>query len=125
MKTKCLLGWNTAKFPALLVGAALATIGLLASAGPSFAVTDLTFSLVDQPGQNDHFLFNTVRPLRVLSRFVRIAGYQVPSFEQSTDNGVFLGGVGPNLLGSTWHFTPAGSGSDANTFNDGTVSSGA
>jgi hypothetical protein len=123
MNTKCLLGWRTAKFPALLVGPALATVGLLASAGPSFAVTDLTFSLVDQPGQSDtseSLAFVATGSFEIL----RIAGYQVPSFEQSTGNGVFLGGIGPNLLGSTWHFTPAGSGSLANQFNDGTSVNG-
>jgi len=50
---------------------------------------------------------------------ISIAGYQVPAFEQTRQNGVFLNGVGPNLLGSSWVFTPAPSGSDANTFNDG------
>ncbi len=119
MKTKCLLGWRTAKFPALLVGPALATVGLLASAGPSFAVTDLTFSLVDQPGQSDTS-YSIPFVATGSSEILRIAGYQVPSFEQTTNNGVFLGGIGPNLLGSTWHFTPAGSGSDTNTFSDGT-----
>ena len=50
---------------------------------------------------------------------ISIAGYQVPSFEQTRQNGVFLNGVGPNLLGSSWVFTPAPSGSLAFTFNDG------
>ena len=90
MKTKCLLGWRTAKFPALLVGPALATVGLLASAGPSFAVTNLTFSLVDQPGQT-----NTTYSIPFIAtgsfEILRIAGYQVPAFEETTNNGVFLG----------------------------------
>ena len=51
---------------------------------------------------------------------ISIAGYQNPDFETSTDNGVFLNGSGSNLLGSTWTFTAAATGSLANTFSDGT-----
>src|SRR5208282_5131618 len=35
-------------------------------------------------------------------------------------NGVFLGGAGSNLLGHTWAFTPAASGSDTAQYSDGT-----
>lgn len=54
------------------------------------------------------------------STVVSIAGYQVPGLETSADNGVFLGGAGPNLLGPVWTFTPAASGSYSPTYNDGT-----
>jgi len=52
---------------------------------------------------------------------ISIAGYQVPSFERVTQNGVFLNGGGPNLLGSSWIFHAAASGSDTSTFNDGSA----
>lgn len=49
---------------------------------------------------------------------VTFEGYQVPSFEDVEDISLTTGG-GPNLLGPTWTFTPAPSGSDTSIFNDG------
>jgi len=53
------------------------------------------------------------------STTLSIAGYQVPDYENATQNGVFLNGGGANLLGQTWGFTAAASGSDASQFSDG------
>lgn len=52
------------------------------------------------------------------STTVTFEGYQLPSFEDVDDISLTTGG-GPNLLGPTWNFTPAPSGSDTSTFNDG------
>ena len=54
------------------------------------------------------------------STTIFIGGYQVPAFEDVADNGVFLGGAGPNLLVGTWEFAPGVSGSDSATYYDGT-----
>jgi hypothetical protein len=51
---------------------------------------------------------------------ISIAGYQSPYYETSSDNGVFLNGVGANLLGQNWKFTPATSDSYAIQYDDGT-----
>jgi hypothetical protein len=86
--------------------------------GASAAQADTILNLIDAPAQTNvpfSLPFIASSPATMIS----IAGYQVPSFEQSTQNGVFLNGIGPNLLGSSWVFTPAPSGSLANTFNDG------
>ena len=48
-----------------------------------------------------------------------VQGYNVPSFDQFTDNVVSTGG-GPNLLGQTWAFVPAAFGSDTEQYDDGT-----
>jgi hypothetical protein len=50
-------------------------------------------------------------------------GYQVPGFTHFINNDVTTGG-GPNLLGQTWVFTAAPSGSDTSQFNDGTSVNG-
>jgi hypothetical protein len=86
--------------------------------GASAAQADTILNLIDAPAQTNvpfSLPFIASSPATMIS----IAGYQVPSFEQSTQNGVFLNGIGPNLLGSSWVFTPAPSGSLANTINDG------
>lgn len=54
------------------------------------------------------------------STTVSIEGYESPYQEESTDNGLFLGGAGPNLLGQTWAFTPAAADSYAIQYSDGT-----
>jgi hypothetical protein len=48
-----------------------------------------------------------------------VGGYQVPNYEQATDNVVSGGGVA-QLLGGAWSFTPAGCGSLSEQYNDGT-----
>ena len=47
-------------------------------------------------------------------------GYQLPGFDQFTDNSVTLTAGGPNLLQQVWGFIPAPSGSDTSQYNDGT-----
>jgi len=88
--------------------------------GASAAQADTLLNLIDAPGQtNTPFsLPFTVSSLAAAVELT-IAGYQVPSFEQTTQIGLFLNGIGPNLLGSNWDFEPAPSGSNATTFNDG------
>ncbi len=54
------------------------------------------------------------------STSISIGGYQVPGDALLTHIGVFLDNTGPNLLGSSWVFTPAAQGSDSVTFGDGT-----
>ncbi len=51
---------------------------------------------------------------------ISIGGYQPPQSEQVSSIGLFLNGAGTNLLGSTWVFTPAASGSNALPYDDGT-----
>jgi hypothetical protein len=76
-------------------------------------------NLIDAPAQtNTPFALSFTASSSTTT--VSIEGYQVPSFERTTQNGLFLNGAGPNLLGSTWNFTPAPSGSDTSTFSDGT-----
>jgi hypothetical protein len=99
-------------------GLAAAVIGLMAGAAGQ-AKADVLLDLEDPPGQiNTVFSFS----LTALgsSTTVTFAGYQPPFNESVTHIGLFLGGAGPNLLGSTWSFTPAPSRSSSGTFNDGT-----
>ncbi len=51
-------------------------------------------------------------------------GYQLPGFNQFTDNSVTLTGGGLNLLGQIWGFTPAAFGSDTDQYDDGTSVNG-
>ena len=51
---------------------------------------------------------------------LNIAGYNLPSFVDVSNNAVMARGDATNLLGATWSFTPAAIGSDAYTYNDGT-----
>jgi PEP-CTERM motif len=100
------------------VGFVVSVLGLLIGAmGQARAGTLL--NLIDPPAQSDtpYVLSFTASSS---STTISIGGYQVPAFEQVTNNGLFLDGTGPNLLGGTWAFTPAASGSDSSTFYDGT-----
>jgi hypothetical protein len=57
------------------------------------------------------------------STTVSFAGYQTVASEEVSTIGLFLGiTTTPNLLGSSWDFTPAASGSNAFTFVDPTSS---
>ena len=79
----------------------------------------ILLNLIDPPAQsNTPFVLSFTASDS--STTVSIGGYQVPEYEQVTDNGLFLDATGPNLLGGTWAFTPAASGSDSSTFSDGT-----
>jgi PEP-CTERM motif-containing protein len=91
-------------------------LSVLAFASPAYSAALL--NLTNPAAQTDTpfaLSFDAIGSATTIS----IAGYQVPSFESVTQNGVFLNGGGPNLLGSSWIFTPAASGSDTSTFNDG------
>ena len=102
----------------------VAVIGpMMGAAMPARAVTLLD---LDSPP-----LFGTVNPYSLpftakgSSTTVSIAGFDLPGGEQTTNNGLFLGGAGPNLLGNTWLHTQTCTGGppcsvDLNTFNDGT-----
>ncbi len=99
------------------LGLVVAVFGLMFGAtGPVRA--GILLDLIDAAGQTDtpYALSFTASDSTTT---ISIAGYQIPAEETSTDNGLFLGGAGPNLLGSTWVFTPAASGSLAFTINDG------
>jgi hypothetical protein len=97
----------------LLSAASLAAVALMMGTWVPARATTL-LNLIDPPGQSDtpYALPFTASSS---STTISIAGYQVPSYEQTSFNGLFLGGTGPNLLGGTWTFIPAASGSLANT----------
>jgi hypothetical protein len=88
--------------------------------GASAAQADTVLNLID-PAAEATVPFSLPFVATGPATMISIAGYQVPGFQQTTQIGVFLiaPNGGPNLLGSTWVFTPAPSGSDASTFNDG------
>jgi hypothetical protein len=50
---------------------------------------------------------------------ITFAGYDIPATIIAADISLAATGGGPNLLGSTWTFTPAPSGSDAGQSKDG------
>jgi hypothetical protein len=76
-------------------------------------------NLVDAPAQsNTPFALSFTASSSTTT--ISIEGYQVPSFEQTTHNGLFFNDAGPNLLGGTWTFTAAPSGSDTSQYSDGT-----
>ena len=102
----------------LLSAASLAAVGLMIGASVPARATTL-LNLINAPGQNDTS-FALPFTASSASTTISIAGYQVPSSETTTQNGLFLGGTGPNLLGGTWAFIPAASGSLTSTFSDGT-----
>jgi len=101
------------------LGLAVALVGLVAGASAPGHAAVLSFSLTDQPAQT-----NTPYAIPFFAvgseTSISIGGYQVPAFEQTTFNGVFLDSSMTNLLGGTWTFTPAAHGSLSNTFSDGT-----
>jgi hypothetical protein len=101
-----------------LLGLAVAFFGLAIGASGQ-ARADVLLDLINPPTQSDT-PFILAFTATDTSTTISIGGYQVPSFEQTTHNGVFAGGVGPNLLGSTWVLVRAPVGSDTSTFNDGT-----
>ena len=101
----------------LLAGTAL--VAALAAV-PASATTLL--NLVNAPGQNNTpyaLSFTATSASTTLS----VAGYQLPSNETATQNAVRLG-AGANLLGQTWIFTAAASGTDASQYNDGSSVNG-
>jgi hypothetical protein len=99
-----------------LLLAAAAAGWMLTMATPSGASAVL-LNLNDPPIQSTMFdlSFRAYASETTLS----VGGYQVPSWELVYDNSVSTG-AGPNLLGGSWNFVPAASGSNSYTFGDGT-----
>jgi hypothetical protein len=97
---------------ALIAGAAMA-------GGASSASATTLLSLINPAVQTDT-PYDLTFVATSAATTIGFGGYQVPSYEQSTNNGLYLGGTGPNLLGGTWTFTPAAQGSLAGTYDDGT-----
>lgn len=100
----------------LVIASATATSLVFASAS---ARAEVLLNLIDAPGTTNT-VYNLSFTATDTSTIISIGGYQVPGSEQTVQQGLFLGGAGPNLLGSTWDLTPASSGSLSFTFNDGT-----
>lgn len=97
---------------------AVAGIGLMIGTAASARATVL-LSLINPPTQT-YTPYSLSFTATGSSTTVSIAGYESPRYEVSTDNGLFLGGAGPNLLGQTWAFTPAAADSYGIQGNDGT-----
>jgi hypothetical protein len=101
----------------LLTAASMTGLGLMLGAAPASA--KVLLNLINPPVQTDT-PYSLSFTATTSSTVISIAGYQLPGLETSSDNGLFLGGTGPNLLGSSWTFTPAASNSYSGTYNDGT-----
>ena len=92
----------------------LAALAVVAGAGQSKA--GLLFDSEDPAGQG----FSTISlpfTAGAAETTITFAGYDVPAQIFAVDISLTAGG-GPNLLGSTWTFTSAPSGSDADQFVD-------
>ena len=102
----------------ILAAAAKLTLTLGLMAGPAHATTLLNLTNPAVQSNTAYALsFTATAPTTTIS----IAGYQVPSNETSTHNGLFLGGSGSNLLGQTWSFAAAASGTDTAQYSDGSA----
>jgi hypothetical protein len=99
----------------LFASAALAAGVTLAASAPSNAAVLLELLNPDPGVYSYDLLFTAAASDTTLS----VGGYQVPWYEQVYDNVVSTGG-GPNLLGGAWNLTPASTGTDTSTYNDGT-----
>jgi hypothetical protein len=98
-------------------GALTATAIYAAAAAPAGAAM---LMLKDQPTQlntPETLVFTATSTESILID----QGYQKNDIEALTINMVTLSGGGPNLLGATWQHTFATTGSNAFTFNDGTL----
>jgi hypothetical protein len=95
------------------------TFGFLMLGASGLAEAGILLNLIDPVGQTDtpYSLSFTASDT---TTSVSFGGYQLPDFEYASNIGVNEGGTGPNLLGSSWTFTPAAEGSDSGTFYDGT-----
>jgi len=96
---------------------ALAAAGIAASAAASADATLLTLT---NPPVETGVLYDLSFTATSSSTTLSVAGFQVPSDEYVTDNGVYAGGSSTNLLATVWAFTPAASGSDTSQYSDGT-----
>lgn len=104
------------KFAKILAAAAVA-LGFAASANAS---TVTLLSLINPAGGSSESYSLTFTATSTEST-LSDGGYQLPGFTHFIDNSVVLDGTSTNLLGQTWVFTPAASGSDTSQFNDGTA----
>ena len=98
-------------------GALTATAIYAAAAAPASAAM---LMLKDQPTQlntPETLVFTATSTESILTD----QGYQSNDIETLTSNMLTLLGGGPNLLGKTWQHTFATSGSNAFTYNDGTL----
>jgi hypothetical protein len=93
--------------------AALLLGGLAGRANASTILLDLE----DPLGQNGT-PFALAFTATDISTLVEFAGYQVPATEFAVGISLKANGVGPNLLGMTWDFTPAPSGTSVFTLQD-------
>ena len=93
---------------------------LVAAVGISSAAhaTEL-LNLVNPPGGTSAS-YNLVFTATSSSSTLTDGGYQLPGFTQFTNNVLVDLAGGGNLLGQTWSFTPAPSGSDTDQYYDGT-----
>jgi hypothetical protein len=98
--------------------ATLMAAGILIGAAASAQATTL-LNLEDPLGQSNT-PFALTFTAGSASTTVTFEGYQVPAGETAGHIGLFLNGTGPNLLGQTWAFTPASSGTDTSQSSDGT-----
>ena len=98
-------------------------VALLSAIPFQASKAEVLLNLVNAPSQ-----FNTSYYISFIAAgsftTISMAGYQIPSVEEATNNGLFLGGGGDNLLGATWKFTPAATGSGAYAFDDQTSVAG-
>jgi PEP-CTERM motif len=105
------------KTQSLLAGAAIA-LAISFAASQASAADTVLLQLTDATFTESYDLaFTAVDATTTIS----FAGYNVPSFEDATDNGLYLNDAGPNLLGAVWSFAAAPTGSDSFTFDDGTA----
>jgi hypothetical protein len=102
------------KFPTKSFAALVAAVGMSSSAH----ATDL-LNLIN-PVFDTSASYNLVFTATSTSSTLTDGGYQLPGFTDFTDNSVVDTGGGGNLLGQTWVFTPAASGSDTSQYSDGT-----
>ena len=94
------------------------TAGILIGGLASARATTL-LNLEDPAAQTNH-LFDLTFTAGSASTVITFQGYQVPGNEDASHIGLFLNGTVPNLLGGSWVFTAAPSGSNAGPFNDTT-----
>jgi hypothetical protein len=100
------------RFAACVFTLALVFAGFVGKAHASTILLDIE----DPAGQTlTPFTFTILATTATTT--VTFEGYQLPSFEDVED--ISLTSGGPNLLGPTWTFTAAPSGSDTSTFDDG------
>ena len=99
-----------------LTSAAVLTVASLTASASAHAA--MLLNIIDAPAQDNTpyaLTFIATAPGTTIS----IGGYQLPASENSTDNGVYLNGSGPNLLAEFWDLTPADFGTDSFSFDDG------